>query len=291
MERRRRKGASGFSLVNITLVLFFVGVFAFIAIAFNKVVDEARGEQEMKLILNDFVSESKGKALAEQLAEKDFVDTLRYVSKEEALEDFMTKTGDDFNQAMDNMNPLPASINVQLADAYINGDSVRKISRELLRNHEFKEVDYPIVLIDTVNKRANLLKIIAAVLGIILLGVAFFLLLNTVRLAIYSQRMLIRSMQLVGATEQFIRKPFLRIGITQGLIGAAIAGLLLLLLLLGANFLINRNARVLDLSFLVLSVEFYLLLGMLLIFGGSIGWISSRVAVDRYLNKKMEDVV
>ena len=289
MAKRNRTPFNS-TLLTITFVLFFVGCFAFIAILWDQVLSQAKSDLEYKITLKDRVSDKEALKLVEEFKDKRYVLAARYVSKEAALEAFSKENDEDFQrEMMDDINPLPSSINLKLKSEFINLDSLRSITNEILiRNREFRDVVYPMKLIHVVDKRAAVIRIGATVLGILLLGVSFMLIANSVRLAIFAQRLAIRSMQLVGATAGYIRKPFLRIGVIQGVLAGTLASLLLFLLIRGASSLFKSLGLSSDIISSSLSV--ILLFICLILFGGLIGLLSSFYAVNKYLNKDLEKI-
>ena len=293
MSASRARSPFGFSLVNISLVLFFLSVFMFIAFAFRSAVNSAREQIEMKVILKGHVEPGQGRALTEKFKAFPFVREAAYESKEEALSNFMESTGEDFKAVMgeDAVNPMAASVQLKLKPAYNNSDSVVAISQSLLRNFDqTREVKYPINLIERLNENAALIQPAAAALGLSLLIVAFFLIMNTVRLAIFSRRLMIRSMQLVGAKAGFIRAPFLRMGTLQGTLGGLIAVGLLFGLLKGLGSFVGDAVYNFEINRLLGAVEMYVFYLALVVFGGIIGYFSSFVAVNRFLNKGLDEI-
>jgi cell division transport system permease protein len=273
-----------FALLNITLVLFFLAVFVFIALVFHGEVERAKQDQELRVVLADHVTEQRGRNLATELGRLPWAEAATYVSKEEAMRNETADAGQDFLEAMGGVNPFPALIRIRLQAAQTNADSVRTLSRRLQTNDEVKEVYYPLLNIDKVNARAEMLTYIALGVGVLLLGLVFLLIRNTVKLAIHSRRMVIRSMQLVGATEAFIRKPYLRLGTLQGLVGAGLALLLLVGIVFVLNYILNTMGST-DFVYVLATPEMQVFCGVLLIFGAVAGYFSSRSAVNSFLNK------
>jgi len=271
------------SLVNITLVLYFLGLFAVVALTFDIVLDDAREVLEMKLLLKDEATEEAGRAIAETYQDAPFVKEIHYVSKAEALESF--EVGEEFAaEALGGINPLPASVNIRLEGEYINEDSILVLGELFVQHPEVQEVDYPINLIQKVDDNRIVIYQVGAVLALLLILIAFFLIVNTVRLAIYSRRLAIRTMQLIGATAGYITAPFLRIGLMQGLVGSVISVALIHLTV----FLVSENFLTLDT--LLHSLGLKLLYAFLIIFGGALGLFSSYMAVRRFLYKQLDQI-
>lgn len=272
------------SLINISLVLFFLGIFCFLGVAGNIVVRAAIEGLEMKVILSDYAAPADVARIVKNLAARPYLSDVRFVSKQDALAQYK-ETGEDFLSAMDGVNPLPAAIVLKIRSDYAAVENVEKISAMILENGEVVEIYYPVKLFRKIEENSRRLKIIALALGAVLVVVSLFLIVNTVRLSIFSRRLIIRSMQLVGATNGFIRRPFLFMGVFQGVAGGAIAGGVMYGLLQAASYFF------VDLSVIIWSYELYLLLGGLILFGGVIGWFSSRIAVNRFLDKQLNEII
>jgi cell division transport system permease protein len=271
------------SSLNITLVLFFLGVFGLVVLTFDRVITTSKEELEMKIFLSEQATDETARALLQQIAKKPYVQQARYVSPDEALASF-DEAGENFLAAMDGINPFPASINVKLRENYINTDSVYAVSQLLLHFDLVQEVDYPIVLIERADANKSLVMQISLLLMVLLTIITMLLIVNTVKLAIFSRRLAIRSMQLIGATNAFIKRPFLQIGLAQGLIGGALA----LGLIHGLLYAISVNF--IDLSSVLNSMALKFLYAGLVVFGAVLGWLSSNVAVSRYLNKNLDQL-
>jgi cell division transport system permease protein len=272
-----------FALINITLVLFFLGIFAMIALSFDLIIRTAKEQQEMKVILSDATTEAEARFLLDRLKNEPYAKEIRYVTKQGALKEFQY-AGEDFLDAMDGINPLPASLNLRLKDDFQTSEEIMRISRDLLKNREVQEVDFPIKLIEQANENRTIIYQIAAVVGIVLVLIAYFLIHNTIRLSIYGRRLVIRSMQLIGATRGFIMRPYLGIGLAQGFFGGVLAVALIhgMLSYLSANYL--------NLDILTESSTLLVLYASLITFGTLLGFFSSWMAVSRYLDKPLEQL-
>lgn len=269
------------SLINISLILFFLGIFVFLALAGQRVLDLTLQSLRLKLILPDHVTATEARSLADSLDRLYWVQSVAYVSKEDALRQF--DAGEDFLAAMDGTNPLPATLQIQLQPQAIESQFLSEISRELLELPQVVDIYYPIQQIDNILANAARLRILALAVGAVLLLIALLLIINTVRLAIYSKRMVIRSMQLIGATRSFIRWPFVRLGLLQGTLAGLLANGLILVLILSLERLTE-----LDLSLLLQGNEIKVLFLALVLTGTVLGWLSSRIAVNRFLDRSLD---
>lgn len=280
----------------IALVLFFIGFFVSILLFFRQWTDKAREEFEMMVEIADHSSSQDTAALGSLLRQQPFVASMRYVSKEEAGLTLDTA----LIRLLDGLNPLPASYNIRIRADWVNKDSIQKINKTL-DIPAVASVTYPIDEIESTTARLSQLIPIAFAAGIIVMIVAFFIINSTVRLAIFSRRLVIRSMQLIGATNGFIRRPFIRMGILQGLLGALLANVLIVATIFGISRIISNvngdpaeisapggNIKPLD---FVISPEFLTLAGSIVLFGTLIGWVSSWLAVNRFLNRTINELM
>jgi len=222
--QRRITGAYLTSIISITLVLFTLGFLGLIVIQAGSLSNYIKENIGFEIIVKPGVKEADILHLKKVLDTRDYVKSAEYISTEEATRRLSAMLGDDFIDFLDNENnPLLPSIDLRFNAPWANSDSLAVIEAEVLENKVVKEVYYQKSLVHLINK--NLRKISFALLGfsLLLLFIAMALVNNTIRLSVYSRRFIIRTMQLVGATESFIRLPFIAKGISQGLISAVIA--------------------------------------------------------------------
>ena len=187
------------------------------------------------LILKDNVTDDAAKKLLTELSTHSFVKSADYISKAQAQDIYIEEFGDDYRDMLEG-NPLFSSIDIKMNANYTQPDSVMSIQNKLQTNPAVQEFYYESKLVELSNKNFKTLSIIIIILSLLLGFVAFTLIDSTIRLAMYSQRFLLRSMQLVGATNSFIRKPFLLKGLLNGFLSGIIAVALLITLL---NVMLN----------------------------------------------------
>ena len=211
------------------------------------------------------------------------VKSTEYITKEEAISRLSEDLGEDFLEWLGNeANPLLPSIDVRFHAAYANTDSIAVIESQLLENTDVKEVYYQKSLIDLINNNIRKIATLLMIVSLILLFIAIALIRNTIRLSIYAKRFLVRSMQLVGATESFIRRPFLKSGVSQGFFG----GLLADLFLIGILYWISK--RVPDLMLIQdMTVIVAILVGVVVL-GVILAWFSTRAALDKFLKADLD---
>jgi cell division transport system permease protein len=210
-----------------------------------------------------------------------YVKSTEYIPRNRAAERLKTELGEDFVGFL-GYNPLLPSIELRIKAPYANADTLRAIEKKLLANPGIKEVYYQKSLVDAINSNIEKISIILLGFSGILLFIAIVLINNTIRLAVYSRRFIIRSMQLVGATEGFIRRPMLVRSIFHGLISAFIALLMLMLLTYFALEEIPELVELQNPFMLILLVAFIFILGSL------ISWFSTWMAVRKYLRMRTD---
>lgn len=281
---KRRLTTSVFTTVlSIGLVLFMLGLVGLILLNAKKLSDYVKENITLSVIMKDNVSEADIILLRKSIDAEPYRKTTRYITKEEAAREMREQLGEDFSDILD-YNPLLPSIEVNVNAEYANNDSLAVIKDQLGSRSGVKEVYYEESLVEQVNK--NLRKISMIILGFsaILILIAIALINNTIRLSVFSKRFLIKSMQLVGATQRFIRRPFLLKGILHGFIGSLLA----IALLVGTMYLIcNEFPEIIDLT----EIDFYLILFAGVILAGFIfSWISTYFAVRKYLKIKTDNL-
>ena len=282
-SRRRMAGSYFMSLMSITLVLFLLGVFALLMMHAQSLSNHIRENIGFEIVMNSNVKEAKILQLQKELDALPAVKSTEYITKEEAIRRLSEDLGEDFLQWLGNEeNPLLPSIDVRFNAEYANPDSLNVIEQQLLKNKDIKEIYYQKSLVDLINQNVNRIGMVLIGISIILLIIAITLIRNTIRLRIYANRFLVRSMQLVGATPAFIRRPFIRSGISQGFFGALLADLLLALMLYGLTKRIPELSFVQDYRIVICIFVGIVVLGILL------GGLSTRFSLRKYLRADID---
>src|ERR1700750_24644 len=270
------------TVFGIAMVLLMIGLLGLILVNANSLSRYVKENIVLNVFVDDAAHETDVLQLQKQIEANPIVKQTQYVSKELAARNLQKDLGEDFVKFL-GYNPLSGSLDVYLKAEYANNTDIEKFKAELLKNPLVKEVKYQQSLVDQMNQ--NLTSISLIILGFaaifVLLSVA--LINNTIRLAIYSQRFLIKSMQLVGATKGFIRKPFLVYGIWHGLLGALIA----IMILIGTLYFAYQQVPDLVLlgNYAEFGVVFLLVIGL----GVFISGFSTYLAVNRFLRLKIYD--
>ena len=282
-SKRRVAGSYFMSLVSITLVLYLLGMFALLMMHAQRLSKHLKENIGFEIVLNSNVKEDYILSLKKELEAMPAVKCAEYIPRDEAIRRLSEDLGEDFLQWLGNEeNPLLPSLDVRFNAAYANPDSLNAFEKRMIENNHIKEVYYQKSLVDLIDQNVNRIGLLLMVASLILLVIAVTLIRNTIRISIYSKRFLVRSMQLVGATPAFIRKPFVRQGRWQGFFGAVMADLLLLATLYWMTRRLPELALVQEYRIIAGIFVGIILLGILL------GGLSTRSALRKYLNTDVD---
>lgn len=282
--QKRRLISSYFSVVlSIFLVLFLLGILGLFVINSKRLSDNFKEEIAMTVFFKNEANDSVITAFTQQLKSEKFVKSSIYVSKEEAAKNHKDIIGEDFMEFL-GMNPLQNSFDIYLNSEYINTPSIRKIESTFRMNEMVSDVVYDKQLVNLVNdniqKVSMWILIVCGVFGLI----AVLLINSSMRLSIYSNRFIIKTMQMVGATKSFIRKPFIWRSIRLGILGSFLA----ILALAGVLYYLDTNYP--DLEVLAEPMLIGAVLAGVLLVGILITWISTFFATTRFLNLRTDDL-
>lgn len=283
ISRRKLRSSYVTSIISISLVLFLMGLVGLLVLNANRLAVHVKENIGFSVILKEGAKEVDILRLQKNLDAKVYVKSTDYVSREEAARLTQEELGEDFIEFL-GYNPLPASIDVKFYAGYANPDSIAAIEEELTRFDEVQEVIYQKSLIHLVNENVRKISLIILAFSGLMFFITVALVSNTIRLSVYARRFLINTMQLVGATGSFIRKPFLLRSAGHGIYAAIIA----IMLLVGVIYLIQKEFME------VISFNDVEILGILFIFviflGIILNWISTFFAINRYLRMKSGDL-
>jgi len=284
-EYQRRRIATSYvtTIISITLVLFMLGLLGMLVLHAKKLSDYVKENIGFSIMINEGVKEVDIFELQKKLDKQRFVKSTEYITRERAAREFSDELGEDFVGFL-GYNPLLPSIELRLNASYANPDSILFIEKELQAYSGVKEVDYHRSLVDQINRNVNKISLVILGFSLILLLIAIALINNTIRLSVYAKRFLIRSMQLVGATQKFIQRPFLIKAALNGFLSGVIAiGLLLLLLYFSAQE-IPELMELQDIRMFAMLFVLVILLGIV------ISWISTFFAVRKYIRMKTDSL-
>ncbi len=264
-------------VVSVSLVLFLLGILGLVLINAKGLSDYFRESLSFWVMLDDDAREADIRLLQKDLDAKTYVKSTEYVSKDEAAAKMKEELGEDFISFLGD-NPLPPSIDVYLVSDYTSPDSVAKIEKYILEYPFVKEVYYQESLLYLINENVNKISVFLLVISLFLFLIALTIINNTIRLSIYSKRFIIRTMQLVGATRSFIRRPFL----VQSTFHGFLAALISMILLMGLLYMIEKEFFMM---FTFESTNLLILLGLAIIITGIlINIVSTWFSVNRYLS-------
>lgn len=283
-QRKKKVAGSYFvSTLSISLVLVVVGILVFILLNARQVSDHVKQNIGFSIIVKNNVNEAEIKKMQKILDTKPFVSSSVFISKEDAAREFKEELGEDFEEVL-GYNPLLPSVEIKLNPLYANNDSLAIIEKRLLQNELVQEVSYQKSLVHMINENVRRISIILLIAGGALMLISFTLIRNTIHLAVYSQRFLIKTMQLVGAKSSFICKPFIQNGVWFGFFGSMFANLILL----AAIYFLQKEAGgvvdLMDKRVIIAMVVFVMVCGILL------SLLSSWMSVAKYLKKDMNDL-
>ncbi len=282
-SKRRLRSSYFTTLVSVTLVLLMLGVLGLIILHAKKLSDHVKENIGVRIMMKEGTREAEIIQLQKTLDATAYVKSTEYITKEQAAQEMKADLGEDFISFL-GFNPLPPSIDLRLRADYTNVKSIDVIEKELLANPGVKEIFYQKSLVQAINKNLKRISLILLGFSGLLLLIAVALINNTIRLSVYSKRFLIRSMQLVGATQSFIRRPFIFKGIFQGIYSAFIAIILIAVLI---YFSIKELPELVELQDINL---FIILFGLIIFCGMLISWLSTYFAIRKYLHMKTDDL-
>ena len=268
------------TVFGIAMVLSMIGLLGLILVEANNLSNYVKENIVLNVFVDDAAHESDVLQLQKQIEANTVVKQTQYVSKELAARNLQKDLGEDFVKFL-GYNPLSQSIDVYLKAEYANSADINRFKASLLKNPLVKEVKYQQSLVDQMNQNLTTISLIILIFAAIFVVLSVALINNTIRIAIYSQRFLIKSMQLVGATKGFIRKPFLLYGIWHGLLG----GLIAIIILLGTLSLAYKEIP--DLVILRNYTEFGAIFVILIGIGVFISGFSTYLAVNKFLRLKI----
>ncbi|WP_425076690.1 cell division protein FtsX [Psychroserpens sp. S379A] len=282
--QKRKLITSYFSVViSIALVLFLLGCLGLLVLNAKKVADHFREQVVVTIYLNDSAKEVEVDQLQNTLAMADYTKATEYVSKEQAAELMKAETGEDFMDFV-GYNPLQNSIDVYLKADYVTNETLDGITEELANKKFIEDITYDNDLVELMNNNVKKITFWVLLLSAIFTVIAVLLINSSIRLAVYSKRFIIKTMQMVGATKTFIRRPFVFKSVQLGIIGAIVAliGMGIVLHYLNQFF---PELELLQNPILVVS----LFVGVFLL-GILITWISTFIATQRFLNLKTDQL-
>ena len=280
---KRGKPSYFMSILGVTLVLFLLGIIGWLVINANKLGNYFKENVEVGAYLRGDVNAKDSAALMDYISAKPYVMSIEFVTKEAAKKKYLGDGNENWDKVLD-ANPLPNSINFKVKQQYMNSDSLAAIQADLQQQTYISDVEYPKALVDNLNKNIQRISIILLAVAILLALVVIILIDNTIRLAMFSNRFLIKTMQMVGATRWFIAKPMNIRAIINGALSGIIAIAAVVVVIFGAERVLPEMKAIHDNTTLAL-----LFIG-LIILGICITLFSTHRSVLKYLRMKLDDL-
>ncbi len=282
--QKRRLISSYFSVVlSVFLVLFLLGLLGLFIINSKRLSDNFKEDITMTVFFKNEATDSIFNAFETEIKAAKFAKSYKYVSKDDAAKQHKEVFGEDFMQFL-GVNPLQNSYDIHLRANYVTNPGFSKVENLIRKNPMVADIVYDKQLITLVNDNVKKITMWVLIISGVFAIIAFLLINSSLRLSIYANRFIIKTMQMVGATKAFIRKPFVRRSILLGLIGSVLA----ILAIIGVLVYVETNFPALDI-FKDIELTVLVLVGVLLI-GILITWISTYFATQRFLNLRTDDL-
>ncbi|HRO41068.1 MAG TPA: permease-like cell division protein FtsX [Flavobacteriales bacterium] len=281
--KRYTRSSNAGTIIGITLVLYMLGLLGFMLLNARELERHFKENVKVDIYLKRDLKEVDVMKFRKQLEAEPFARETRYVTADEAAEQLKEDMGEDFLGVLGD-NPLLPSIELWMREAYASPDSLKWVAEHLRQDASVHEVKYNPVVVANIDANMGRLRWIMLGFSVLLLVIAVALINNTIRLAIYSKRFLIRTMHLVGATGWFIKRPFLGTSLWQGMVASVLA----IGLLVGSIRLLLQWQP--DLASLVHPLTLAVLLAGIVVLGLLISLLSTAVAVRRYLRMNTDEI-
>jgi cell division transport system permease protein len=281
---KRSKPNYIYSIVGVALVLLILGIMGWFFLNISSVGNAFKEDIRLSAYLRTLNKDTIGQ-IQQYIAQQPYARNVTYVDKQKAKEIWNKENNEDWATILD-VNPLPESIDFYAKASYVNSDSLTKISNDLMAayGNQITDLQYPKTLVGNLNERASKIGLIFLVVAIVLCIIVVFSIDNTIRLAMFSNRFLIKTMQMVGATRGFIARPLNIRAVINGLISAGIAIVILFTLISWAESQFPQLKTIRDIK-LTLT-----LFGGLILLGVGISVYSTYRSVLKYLKMKLDDL-
>ncbi len=276
-QKRRLRSSYISVIISISLVLFLLGILGLLILNTKKVADFFKEQAAITLFLKNDVTKENVLNLQVSIDEEAFTKGTKFISKEEAAEIYKKQNGEDFMDFL-GYNPLQNAIDINVKADFVTPDKMLEIEKKYQNNQFVAEVSYDKPLIDLLTKNVRKISLFILVFSALATMIVIVLINSSIRLSVYSKRFTIKTMQMVGATKRFIRKPFIWRSVRLGIIGGILAliGLTIMLLYLDKQF---PKFGIIDNR-----IEIAGLFGVIFLIGVLITWFSTFFATQRFLN-------
>lgn len=289
MSKKKKISTSRFvnakitSTISVTLVLVLLGMTILVWFLGNGLSGYVKENISFSIILDTDITDAQIQRIRKDIDSQPFVKASRYVSKEEAKDQLIKDLGEDPEELL-GYNPAYDAIEIFLYSEYANSDSIAHISKVIKEKSNVDDLLYRQEAIDLINDNISKITAVLLVISLVLLFISFALIRNTIRLSIYSKRFIINTMKLVGANSSFIRKPFIRSNIINGVVAGVLANIFILLIL----YYFNREYT--ELRAFVDMMELGIVFSIVVFLGVIISVIATHFAVNRYLRMETDNL-
>ena len=281
--RKRIVNAYLSSVISISLVLLLTGVAALLVLNAHGVTKYLKENMRISVLLRDDATEAQARKWAEAQEALPYVHSTRVITREEGAEELKSMLGEDFLDVFES-SPVPLSVDVTLNEAYVQKDSLAFVTKALASSPLVDEVEAQQTMVETLTSNLARISIVLGVFILLLLFISFVLINNTVRVSVYARRFTIHTMKLVGATRAFIRAPFVRAAVLQGLVSSLLAVGMLAALLEGLRRSFPELLALVDRQQLLIVVGIVFACGILLCV------ISTWMVVNRLVAAPKDDL-
>lgn len=271
------------STVSVTIVLLILGIFGLLAIGADNFTDSLKSRMGFTVVMSDDVNEKTLAAMQEMLKKAPYTNTATYTSAEETLANWERDNGENVVEVL-GVNPFGAQYEVTVKPQYAHTDSLLSITQRIAALEGVDEISTTTQVVDVLNNVVDIMSMIFVPLALALLLVSGVLINNTVRLTVYSSRFLIHTMRLVGATGSFIRRPFIRTSVINGIVAGILAGGLLSLLVWGLHSAAPEVAPFTQWH------QLWWLFPAMIMLGIAICSIAATLATNKYLRQQYDDL-
>jgi len=259
------------SISSITLSILLIGLFFIFSMNLRSWIGFVREKIEVELFIESGTTDKEIEVLTSKINDVDGINAIELITKEKAAERFKDEFGQDVFEILE-FNPFPASVIIEIDEGYRNHIEISKIKNKLELFTNVEEVFYKKPLLEKIDRYINIIFILASIVGLVITVITIGLIYNTIRLTIYSRKDMIHIMRLVGATESFIRRPFIVEGVIQGFVGSVIS-----------SIIIFYGIKLIE-TYIYPYLEYHsFVFAGLVVFGVVVGFISAYMSVGKYL--------
>lgn len=283
LSARRSKPSYAMAIVGVAFVLLILGVLGWLLINANKLGQHFQESIEVRVYLRENITVKDSSDLVNYIGTQPYVRSFEFVTKEQAKQKYIDDGNQDWGTVLD-QNPLPASINFRIKSEYAQADSLQKIQAALQQNLAVSDVQYPQSLVANLNNIIQKITIVMLVIAIVICILVIILIDNTIRLAMFSNRFLIKTMQMVGATRWFIARPMN----IRAIINGAISGLIAVAGILAFIFFAERWLP--EIKALRDNGSLGIMFLLIIFIGIGISLASTHRSVIKYLKMKLDDL-